>query len=353
MNFNTYLLEVSVGFQVLRKPNMEQRAAGIEEWFNRLSLEELPDVLVLNEIYSYRAELLVQRIACKQWSKNKSKYVWGDRRIMQCDRTSNFQAVTAVVNATSVANPVKEGGVVVLVKRGLQMLSAEERVFRHASGSDWMSRKGFWAVKVQKGSKGYWVLATHTQAWPGVQETQIRLSQFRQMRAFVDEVVEDGSRVCFAGDMNITTHPNELTGPGNEQFGMCQALGAPGVPAMAGSLVKRGFWVQLDADLEFSADADSNHYVSCDATAREHGSQQLDWIIAPGVGDRLAAPNAMRFQYVPVKASNPFASELVKGVQADDLSDHYAVFAHLWYGLGECPSIASICGHRGTIRRVP
>lgn len=344
MNFNTYLLEVSVGIQFSRKPNMEQRAAGIEEWFNKLSLEELPDVLVLNEIYSYSAERLVRNIACKRWSKNASTSIWGDRRIMQCDPGSNFQAVTAVVNATSLANPVKEGGVVVLVKRGLQMLTAEERVFGDALASDRMSLKGFWAVKVQKGSQAYWVLATHMQAWPGAQATQVRLSQFRQMRAFVDEAVEDGSRVCFAGDMNITTHPNEHTGPGSEQPAMWQALGAPGAPAMAGCLVKRGFWAQLDTDLEFSADADSNHYISCDAAEKASGSQQLDWIIAPGRGDRLAAPNAMRYQYVPVKASAAFASEVVKGLQTDDLSDHYAVFAQLWYGSGECPDIASVYG---------
>lgn len=349
-NYNTYLLEVSIGVRFAGKPNLEERADGIAEWFSSLSPAEMPDVVVLNEVYAYPAERLLQRIACKAWSKNRP--IGGHARtFMDCDPESKFGAVTQVVNATYVMNPIKEGGVVILSKRGLEMLRAEERVFAAKSGSDALSFKGFWAVQLMKQGQPYWVLGTHAQAWQGADKAVVRNEQFKEMRAFVEQNVGDGGRVCFAGDMNTSME--------GEDTEMCRSFGYAGAPGVVGERISRGFWLKLDDDLDFSMDSQRNHYSYASEHDRIHGSQRLDWIVAPGAKDRLATPTIMRHQYVPVKGNQYMASEAIrdpstkKGTPTDDLSDHYGVYAQLWFGEGSCPEVVPVEGHRGVVGRLP
>merc|ERR1712137_347647 len=134
----------------------------------------------------------------------------------------------------------------------------------------------------------YWVLGTHTQAWEGSEKAAVRFDQFRQMRGFVDAYVPDESRVCFAGDMNTSME--------NEAVEMLRALGPPGAPATAGHLVLRGFWIELDEDLDVSSDARRNHYLYCCEYDRLLGCLRLDWILAPGANDRLAKLTSIRYQ---------------------------------------------------------
>lgn len=313
---------------------MEERADHIAEWFQSLRAEEMPDVVVFNEVYSYSAEKMLQKLACKKWSKNRP--LGQEQTFLPCDPDSMFQAATRVVNATYLMNPIKEGGVVILTRRGIEMRSAHERVFAAASGSDGLSKKGFWAVEAVKGSQTYWVLGTHTQAHQGADKALVRVAQFRQMRAFVDEVVPDGGRVCFAGDMNTSMQ--------DEDVEMLKAFGTAGAPATVGDLIPRGFWIPMEEDLVVSLDAERNHLVACNP---KEFSQRLDWVISPGANDRLATPVAMRYQYVPVKANSYMPSECVPGTECDDLSDHYGVFTQMWYGAGECPEVKPVEGHRG------
>merc|ERR1719330_763614 len=182
-------------------------------------------------------------MASKEWVKTCPMWGFGSTFI-ECDAESKFGHVTRCVNSTSLMNPFKEGGIVILTKKGVEMRRAEERVFQESSGSDAMSRKGFWAVEVMKGHQPYWVLGTHTQAWSGPDKLAVRTAQFKQMRAFVDKEVPDGGRVCFAGDMN--------TSMADEDTQMMQALGGPDAAATPGEIVPRGFWMELDEDLVHS-----------------------------------------------------------------------------------------------------
>merc|ERR1712048_60385 len=134
-----------------------------------------------------------------------------------------------------------------------------------------------------------------------------------------------------------------------ETAGMLDALGAPGAPATGGTLVKEGFWMPLDTPLDVSWDARHNHFVGHqygpDDEAYE-GSQMFDWVLAPGVNDRLASPKDMRRQVVPVLADECYSSEEAPGTFANDLSDHYGIFAQLCYQ-GPCPEVQEVIGHRG------
>jgi len=349
-NFNTYLLEVSLCVQLVRKPNLEERADAIAEWFSTLSPDELPDVLVLNEIYAYAAERMLRALACKGWSKNRP--LGGNaRNFMECDPESKFGFITQVVNSTGYLNPIKEGGVVILVRRGLELVRAEERAFTAKAGSDALSQKGFWAVKVLKQDQPYWVLGAHLQAWPGSVNRKVRVEQCQEMRAFVNQNVEAGGRVCFAGDMN--------TSEAGEDLAMLKALGGPGAPATTGEHSARGFWMKLDESLECTIDPRRNHYSFASEDDRINGCQCLDWVVAPGVSDRLATPTALRYQYVPVKSNKYMVSEAIRdpatrrGYSTDDLSDHYGVFAQLWFGAGSPPALTPVAGHRGAAGRLP
>merc|ERR1719324_230918 len=190
LNFNTFLLEATAfGFQVSAKPAMEDRAKGIEQWFESLKEESFPDVLVLQEIFSKVSNGMVKALCSLDWTPSANP------KVQKCTGDSPFSAATTVGGYPSRLNPLKSGGVVILTRRGVEMVDARDEVFQDASGMDYFAYKGFMAVWLRKQRvpddprgrhQGYIVVGTHTQAGLGGKEAAIRAKQLQEIRRFID-----------------------------------------------------------------------------------------------------------------------------------------------------------------------
>jgi hypothetical protein len=351
---NTYMIEQMIGLISIKKmPNVYERAEGFVKWFNSLASEAVPDVLILNEIWSNEGELIVRKICSNDWRRNEPLKGF-DNKFIECCEGSHFAFSTHVNNARTKAGIFMSGGVVVLVKKGLEMTSAHDEQFANWKGKDIALSRGFWAVKANKGNQSYNVIGMHTIAFGKYRET--RLQQLAQVRKWVDDNVKDKERLLFAGDLNVFTHETPHVGPGAlETDAMLKALGTSEAPATGGTLVKKGFWLPLDNETEFSWDVEKNHLVgNLDGADQEEFkfSQMYDWILVPGSGDRFDSPKDMRVQVVPALADECYASEEKPGTKGDDLSDHYGKFAQICYK-GNCPQLQGVDGHRGANQQVP
>lgn len=255
---------------------------------------------------------------------------------------------------------MKTGGVVVLLKKGLELVSAEDVPYHDCAGEECFTKLGFWAIKLRKGTQTYWAFGTHAIAYEDPTYIQIRQKQYKQMRQYIDSNVEAGARLVIAGDMNIFTGPyqdkDNVTHNPTELEPMLANLGSPGAPAIVGELVPRGFWLPLASDMKDSADPIWNHVINAIPDERRLGAQRFDSVIAPGQGDRLlTSPGTMRFQIVPVKSDECFVTEqsgYPEGTMTDDLSDHYAVFAELRYN-ESAPRCGVVHCHQGSKGRLP
>jgi len=185
----------------------------------------------------------------------------------------------------------------------------------------------------------YWIVGTHTQAWPQAEDAAIRLSQFKQIKQFVDSQTGVNDRVIYAGDLNTETGGDGIPQGKhftNETDDMLAAL-----DAKVGKLEPRGFWLPLDDALFASADNIRNHYIN--HLEFDSGRQNYDWVLAHAGGE---LPQEMRTQIVPVKNDHCFVSETKPG-NSDDLSDHFGFFASLCYKSSGC-AVESVRGHRGS-----
>lgn len=235
------------------------------------------------------------------------------------------------------------------------MTSSDDKTFDDCAGQTCLSARGFWAITIQKGSQKYWVVGTHAIAY--MKNDGLRQKQFKQIRQYIDKNVEDGARLVIAGDMNIATGPYKKLIDGvekvfvpNEYEPMLQTLGHSGSPAMVGDLVPSGFWLPMDEPMNVTWHTSYNHFVAAHEENVMEGMQNYDWVIAPGAGDRLASPVKMRWQVVPVKSDECFATDesfFPKGSQTDDLADHYGVFAELIWTNDTEPSNVVVQGNRG------
>mmetsp|Transcript_20245 Transcript_20245/g.38853 ORF Transcript_20245/g.38853 Transcript_20245/m.38853 type:complete len:477 (-) Transcript_20245:124-1554(-) len=360
MTYNTYLLRINVVVTIDERPNLQKRADEISKWFTTLRTQEVPDVLVFQEIYAKEGESLLNNICNKAWRRKSGLTSHSHHKYIPCDvPNSPFGFATSCVNPTAWLNPVKTGGVVVLVKKGLDMLFAEDVRYDDRAGLERFTKLGFWAIKLQKGTQKYWAFGTHAIAYEDPKYIEIRQKQFKQLRQYIDSHVEDGARLVIAGDMNIFTGPyrdkNNVTHTPTELEPMLANLGGLGSPAIVGNLVPRGFWLPLASDMKDSADPKWNHVINAIPDERRLGAQRFDSVIAPGQHDRLTSPMTMKFQIVPVKSEKCFVTEqkgYPAGTKTDDLSDHYAVFAELRYS-SEAPHCAVVHGHQGSKNELP
>jgi len=361
LTFNTYLLRINIVLTIDEKPNLATRATEIFNWFKTLRTVEVPDVVVLQEIYAKEGQDLLQDICNKNWRKNSGIFAHPHHHYLPCDvPNSPFGFATTCVNPTSGLNPVKTGGVVVLLKKGLELVSAEDVAYDDSAGQERFTKLGFWAIELMKGTQKYWAFGTHAIAYEHPDYIKIRQLQFKQMRKYIDEKVEDGARLAIAGDMNIFTGPykdkdQKLHIPA-ELEPMLENLGAGAkAPATVGEHVPKGFWLPLAANMSASADPVLNHVIAAIPDEARLGAQRFDSVIAPGPGERLTSPATMRFQIVPVKSDTCFVTEQTgypKGTKTDDLSDHYAVYAELRYAAA-APRCAVVQDHQGSKGSLP
>lgn len=358
MSYNTYLLRINLGIEYSAASNLDERQAKTATWFQSLSPEAMPDVLVFQEIYSREAQDMLRTLCSPEWTKNEQiLFGWHNHDPhIPCDvPDSPFGYATRCLNPRSATTVVKCGGVVVLVKKGIHMISSHDQQFEDCAGQTCLSARGFWAVTIKKGTQKYWVFGTHAIAY--MYNAELRQKQFRQMRQYIDENVEDGARLVIAGDMNIATGPYKELHDGveevlvpNEYEPMLQILGHSGSPAMVGDLVPNGFWLPMDEPMNSTWHTEYNHVVAAYEENVREGMQTFDWVIAPAPGDRLASPVSMRWQVVPVKSDECFVTDesfFPEGTKTDDLSDHYGIFAELIWANDTESSTVVVQGHRG------
>jgi len=333
LNTNTFLLEIRLGgysvlgggVGVVTKPDMKQRADGFVQWFGSLKSKDVPDVVVFNEIFSKQGSTVLKRLCNPKWKRNAAQ-------VVECVSTSKFGSATRVLNP---AGYVKiSGGVVIMVRKGLELADFAEEPFEDKDIEDGMSQKGFLRVKVRNHPVGdVWVIGTHTQAWPA--NAAIRVNQFKQIWTHIQKTIPAGERVILAGDMN-TESP--------EIQDMKQALHAENPPVN-----ENGFWMPLRTPLRYSSygSGGQNAYLNHDIKEALEKSPH-DQILYVSDQSGYKSPTSMQWQYLPMKSDTCFETGLasnVKTIQIDDLSDHYAAYAELCFGERCAPS--ELSGHRG------
>jgi exonuclease III len=363
MSYNTYLLGAELlggvfDFAIDIRPNLDQRGPLTADWFNSMEHNEAPDVLVLQEIYSDQGEDMMRRICSNIWTKNTN--LVGNHRhgpYISCDQPgSPFGYATRVLNPTHGVLKMT-GGVVILVRKGIEITDTDDVQFEGCAGDHCYTDIGFWAVTIEKGSKKCLVIGTHATAYEENEYVLRREKEFKQMRDYVNTHTDQGGRVVFAGDMNVFTNDYKDK-DGNTvvvtEFGkMLELLGnGPNAPAMAGTHVPRGFWLELNQSMAASCTPVTNHFLEVIPIELRLGNQTYDWVLAPGPGDPLATPYEMKYQMVPVQAHICYEVEEArsgwpKGTMTDELSDHYAIFTAIRW-TEQAPEYTTVLkGHRG------
>jgi len=97
---------------------------------------------------------------------------------------------------------VEDGGVLIVSR---YPIDAESQIaFNACDAEDCMSAKGVMYAKINKGGNPYHVFGSHTQAWTSAENQATRLSQFQQMRDFIDSRnISTSEPVIIAGDLNV------------------------------------------------------------------------------------------------------------------------------------------------------
>merc|ERR1719282_829615 len=102
MTFNTYLLRVRIVLAIDVRPNLDERQKRIAQWFNTLNDAAVPDILVLQEIYSKEAQAMLRTMCNPSWTKN-SDFWTGHSHDLYIPCTVNnakFEYATRCVNPT-------------------------------------------------------------------------------------------------------------------------------------------------------------------------------------------------------------------------------------------------------------
>eukprot|EP00930_Biecheleria_cincta_P058661 TRINITY_DN44467_c0_g1_i1.p1 TRINITY_DN44467_c0_g1~~TRINITY_DN44467_c0_g1_i1.p1 ORF type:complete len:492 (-),score=73.83 TRINITY_DN44467_c0_g1_i1:63-1538(-) len=331
MNCNTFLLEIRLfgwaggGIARGKKRNMQQRSDGFVEWFRTLQPKDVPDAVVFNEIFSKAGSSVIKRLCNPEWKRNGPQ-------VLECKDGSDFAAATRVLNP---AGRIKiSGGVVIMVRRGLEISDFAEEAYVDHDLEDGMSQKGFLRVKVRKHSVGdVWLIGTHTQAWP--ENKNIRVQQFKQVWKHINEHIPRGERVIVAGDFNTETP---------ELPDMKRELHAESPP-----ITEAGFFMPLRTPLKYSTygSGAQNAFIHHDAH-EFHDMSPHDQIVYVSSQAGYSEPKSMTWQYLPMKSETCYDTNLASSkmtIQVDDLSDHYAVYAELCFG-SNC-AFTELSGHHG------
>ena len=97
---------------------------------------------------------------------------------------------------------IEDGGVLIVSRYPIDTES--QIAFDDCDAEDCMSAKGVIYAKINKGGNPYHVFGTHTQAWTAEKNQATRLSQFQQMRDFIDSrSISTSEPVIIAGDLNV------------------------------------------------------------------------------------------------------------------------------------------------------
>mgnify|MGYP003624793180 CR=1 FL=1 len=123
---------------------------------------------------------------------------------------------------------LEDGGVLIVSRYPID--SESQIAFDDCDAEDCMSAKGVIYAKINKGGNPYHVFGSHTQAWTADKNQATRLSQFQQMRNFIDSrSISSSEPVIIAGDLNV----DKINFP-QEYNTMLNVLNAEEVPRNGG-----------------------------------------------------------------------------------------------------------------------
>lgn len=269
INYNTFLLigPTTAIDFIGVKPSFCARAAEMPTHIPKV------DVLILNEMCSKAycdvdAKNLPDKLIAKGYYKYKSK-------------AHNRGPLTAGASA-----PLSNGGLIVLSRYPIQDIY-EGTFTKGESGMP----KGFLITKITKSGQDYYVVGTHTNSGHG--GTATRAEQFKEIATAVEMRVPKGARVIIGGDYNV--YDSEI----NSVKGILKGE-------------ESGFNSIIPGSYSFYG----NYYTD----DKSEDNKKFDWILHHGV-----KPKKMDWRYVALRS-------MADSIQPYcDLSDHYAVYAHLDY----------------------
>ena len=123
---------------------------------------------------------------------------------------------------------IEDGGVLIVSRYPID--SESQIAFNDCDAEDCMSAKGVIYAKINKGGNPYHIFGSHTQAWTADKNQDTRLSQFQQMRDFIDSRdISSSEAVIIAGDLNV----DKINFP-QEYNTMLNVLNAEEVPRNGG-----------------------------------------------------------------------------------------------------------------------
>ncbi len=202
-------------------------------------------------------------------------------------------------NVVDRSGSVEDGGVLIVSRYPID--SESQIAFNACDAEDCMSAKGVIYAKINKGGNPYHIFGSHTQAWTSAENQATRLSQFQQMRDFIDSRnISTSEPVIIAGDLNVDKEdfPQEYNT-------MLNVLNAEEVPRNGG--------------YKYTADGRINNWTDGDP-------EILDYVL---------------YSTAHLTPTASFAKVLVpRSIHADvftkyDLSDHFPIAGNLTFGTPE------------------
>ena len=180
--------------------------------------------------------------------------------------------------------------------------------FDECTGTDCLATKGSLLIELQLPHRKIQIAGTHTQAWPGIKQDNIRYSQLTQMRDLMDEFREPGVDQVILGDLNFDDKKPHYGQAIND---LLSTVTSP-----------------LTGAIQFSAGEATNIHT----TGKDH-PELLDYLLLrndSSTGSKIK--NKMLRKLTMERKGKPY-----------DLSDHYGIEAEIEFAKSEIPVLSE--GH--------
>jgi endonuclease/exonuclease/phosphatase family metal-dependent hydrolase len=210
--------------------------------------------------------------------------------------STEYPYQTSVVDESG---SLEDGGVLIISRWPIETES--QITFNSCDAEDCLSSKGVIYAQINKNGNPYHLFGTHTQAWNDPVNQSTRLSQFHQMRNFIDSRnISTDAPVIIAGDLNVDSLNYQ-----QEYNTMLSVLNAAEVPRNGG--------------YAYSYNGHINNWT-------DGGPENLDYVLYSTAHRQPIASEA--------KVLTP------RSIHADvftkyDLSDHFAITANLTFDTPE------------------
>eukprot|EP00397_Hematodinium_sp_SG-2012_P014235 GEMP01014466.1.p1 GENE.GEMP01014466.1~~GEMP01014466.1.p1 ORF type:complete len:432 (+),score=91.85 GEMP01014466.1:98-1393(+) len=318
------VMNVNLFFIPVLSPAISTRVDEFNNWFTRLELTDVPDVLVFNEMWK---DALIQKLCSHSYNS------FSDTMTLCDNEGSYFHGATPGVNARHDRASwwqFLHGGITVLTKKSvtLEWTAEWDLLFDNVVSGEQFARKGAQLVKIRKNENVVYLLGTHLQS--GASNAGTRITQIAQIVQHVQRYVPHDRDVVFSGDFNVE----------DADMGFL----ADTLKMNRDSVVRQdsGFWTLLEKPLAYSS-KDGNG-LEPPHIGPESMDRRYDWIFPATVnGARTLAPSttsSVLYQYVPMEAPPCFfaTTHLLSPymIPFTALTDHHAVFAKICFNHQQC-----------------